>query len=798
MINGKIAVHLRAPVLSASGYGVHARQIMDHLLSDERMLVFLENVPWGNCPFVHDYDFENKDRLKFYYGCIQNYEQGQAQKIPFDISIQVTIPNEFSRRAQLNIGVTAGIEVDRCTREWISKCNEMDMIIVPSQFSAQVLTQTVYQLEENGQKRQERINKPLYVIPEWFEKPIGPLPDLKLKFSTKKNLLFVGLWGNKGGYGEDRKNVSDLIRLFLTHFGDNPDYGLVLKTSIITNSPEDLHHTKDKITQIKAQFKNCKAKIHLLHEHLSEPEMWALYSHPQINGMISLTHGEGWGLPLLEGAAAGLPILATDWSGHKDFLREKHGYLPIKFNMKEVPDCQVWENVIDKGSRWACVDEEDVKRRLKKFLDSPSPIQAVAKENVTWLTENFSKASVTKKWSEFFDTFIKPVGASQQTEIADVTDERVLQELVHQDRVEATAKELRKKCGIAEDNKNVKVLFTMPRSFGDVVIATAVMNSLINNRHMEDEFYFATTPQYKELADQLVENYGIKVIDYDQNLMMSTEVTRTVFDYVYDPTVNVQYVWSNWTLGNGEYGVRLLEEYLKSCNIPASQVTDYCIKPVKCELPKKQYIAITPVTSKQAKEYKYWDDVIHNLKKMGDIEIIQLGMKEEKLFDGVLDYRGKTFNETIYVVSRALLHISPDTGTAHVAGAVGTPHIVMYASTNPNQCSPVLFRDVKQVLIESTNACEPRCYRDVCTKMKDGKNCLSQINPEVVCQQAYDILQDINEDKVKLPFVRLDEDYIDDQVDKWHSGDTGVSLSEYLGMTQKQYERYVEHKFEEL
>jgi glycosyltransferase involved in cell wall biosynthesis len=789
MINGKVAVHLRAPVLSASGYGVHARQIIDYLLSDERLIVFLENVPWGNCPFVHDYDFENKDRLKSYYGCIQNYEQAQAQKVQFDVSLQVTIPNEFSRRAQINIGVTAGIEVDRCTREWITKCNEMDIIVVPSTFSQKVLTQTVYQVEEKGQKRTERLERQVIVIPEWFEKPSGPLPDLKLTFPTKRNLLFVGLWGNKGGFGEDRKNVSDLIRLFLTHFGDNPDYGLVLKTSIITNSPEDLHHTKEKINQIKSNFKNVKAKIHLIHEHLSEPEMWSLYNHPQITGMVSLTHGEGWGLPLLEASAAGLPVLATNWSGHTDFLREKHGFLPLDFTMKEVPECQVWENVIDKGSKWASVDDEDVKRRVGKFLSSPGPIQKLAKENIDWLEASFSKSAVLKHWRNFFDSFVR---SSEPLHEEEVFDERVAKAMQHQSVIDHAAETLREKCGIDKDSKKSKVLFLMPRSFGDIVIATSVVNSLINNRHMEDDFYFATSPQYKELADELVERYGVKVIDYDQQLMMNAEIVRSVFDFVYDPTINVQYVWSNWTLGNGEYGVRLLEEYLKACNLSPAEVCDYCIKPVKCTLPKKQYIAITPVTSKQSKDYKYWDDIIANLKRMGDLEVIQLGMKEEKLFDGCLDYRGKTFNETIYVVSRAVLHISPDTGTAHVAAAVKTPHIVLFGSTSPGQCSPVLFKDVKQVLIESSKTCEPRCYRDVCCKMKDGKNCLSQIDPDVVCDQAYQILQDINEGKVKLSVVRLDFDALDLKINEWHDSDTGKNLGEYLGMSDEEYTKFVE------
>ena len=40
--------------------------------------------------------------------------------------------------------------------------------------------------------------------------------------------------------------------------------------------------------------------------------------------MISFTRGEGYGLPLVDAAASGLPIVATNWSGHLQFLSKGH------------------------------------------------------------------------------------------------------------------------------------------------------------------------------------------------------------------------------------------------------------------------------------------------------------------------------------------------------------------------------------------------------------------------------------------------------------------------------------------
>jgi glycosyltransferase involved in cell wall biosynthesis len=49
--------------------------------------------------------------------------------------------------------------------------------------------------------------------------------------------------------------------------------------------------------------------------------MNSLYNHPKIKAMISFTHGEGYGRPLLEFSATGKPVIAPNWSGQVDFLK---------------------------------------------------------------------------------------------------------------------------------------------------------------------------------------------------------------------------------------------------------------------------------------------------------------------------------------------------------------------------------------------------------------------------------------------------------------------------------------------
>ena len=53
---------------------------------------------------------------------------------------------------------------------------------------------------------------------------------------------------------------------------------------------------------------------------MSSEELNYLYNHPKIKSMVSFTHGEGFGRPLLEACFSEKPIIAPDWSGQKDFL----------------------------------------------------------------------------------------------------------------------------------------------------------------------------------------------------------------------------------------------------------------------------------------------------------------------------------------------------------------------------------------------------------------------------------------------------------------------------------------------
>ena len=133
--------------------------------------------------------------------------------------------------------------------------------------------------------------------------------------------------------------------------------------------------------------------------------MASLYQHKRVKGLISLTHGEGFGLPLLEAAACGLPILATNWSAHKEFLNLGH-WEKIDCNILEIPQRKIDGTIWIKGSKWAYPDVQATKVALKQFVnDSEQLIETVLPlKNKIRNTYSFKKISY--RYDKFFKRWI--------------------------------------------------------------------------------------------------------------------------------------------------------------------------------------------------------------------------------------------------------------------------------------------------------------------------------------------------------------------------------------------------------
>jgi glycosyltransferase involved in cell wall biosynthesis len=384
----------RGPVKTRSGYGAHSRDLLQALYEMDMFEIKIDSCGWGSTPLTA------LDSNNTFHQWIEENTVNINVPVQPDVYVQVTVPNEFQRIGKFNIGVTAGIETTIAPKDWVDGCNRMDLIITTSNFSRDVLLQTVYnENEKNTGKlvKQHRINKPIDVLFEGVDTSVynnnydGFELDIKEDFA----FLFVGHW-LKGDLGQDRKDVGMLIRTFVESFKDSENKpALVLKTSSASFSVKEREVFRSRIEQLVEGVKNPPS-IYLLFGDLTDSEMNGLYNHPKIKSMISITKGEGFGRPLLEFSMTGKPIIASNWSGHKDFLPMDKAIM-IGGKLTEVHD-SVIDNFIIKGSKWFTANYNEASEVMKLVILDYEKFSQKSEQLRLNNLENFTKEKMKDKF----------------------------------------------------------------------------------------------------------------------------------------------------------------------------------------------------------------------------------------------------------------------------------------------------------------------------------------------------------------------------------------------------------------
>ena len=386
-------VVISSPVATQSGYGHHAREIIKQFIDKKsnEWEINLLSMPWGNTPFTYPISSDWKQRFI-----------GLPLQTKPDIWVQITVPNEFQAVGQYNIGVTAGTEGSVCNPEWIDRINQMQLIIVPSEFTKKTF-------EDTATQSGKPITTNIQVISEYFDDAVysnknvtTSIPALD-SIKEKNAFLMCGHW-LQGNLGEDRKNISGALHCFFTAFKDkqrSTQPALVLKTSGATYSVTDRWEIEKKIEQVRNLFGTEIHKlppVYLLHGDLTNAEMNALYNHPKIKAMVSFTKAEGFGRPLLEFASTGKPIMAPHYSGQADFLK-KEFICALPGTLTNIHESAANDFLL-KEAQWFTVDYGYASKMFVDILKNTKKWNELSKRQRYFVNSNFTETVISKRYDE--------------------------------------------------------------------------------------------------------------------------------------------------------------------------------------------------------------------------------------------------------------------------------------------------------------------------------------------------------------------------------------------------------------
>ena len=337
---------LRAP----SGYGRAAR-------ADMRALIRAGIEPRVT---VHRHDQTELDlsRDKFWAKRLRTVLKPSAE-LP-DISIWQETP-EFYRADPTRANVSriewetsAIVDYNHSgisTYNWVSQLNQMTEVWAASKFVAEVL-------------RDSGVETPCHVIPhpvdlETFKKKdrtyVGGPPERSI---NKDRFTVLALFQYT-----KRKNPEALLTAWSrSKLGRQNDCALLLKTY-----GGDFQHTHP-ITNMIREFRahlnipGMKANVYPLTRLIHEDEMPNIYNAADV--FLCTSYGEGFGLPVSEAMACGLPVVYTNATAVPEFAV---GY-PVDcrpepvFGMPHIPWYSATQN-------WWGIDTLDLVRKLEQAYD---------------------------------------------------------------------------------------------------------------------------------------------------------------------------------------------------------------------------------------------------------------------------------------------------------------------------------------------------------------------------------------------------------------------------------------------
>lgn len=274
------------------------------------------------------------------------------------VAINLDYPEEMFRfTGARKIGYTV-FETELLSESGINQLKQLHQIWVPTQWGKEILI-------KNGLEETVVRVVPEGVDTQIFSPEVVGFDELKKMDGYK--FLSVGKW-------EERKGVRELLTAFDKAFNEDDKVYLVLYFPGHVGALQKIN-VNDEVN--KLNLKNRK-KIIVVDTLLPrEQDMANLYA--SCDAYVSASKAEGWGLPITEAMATGLPVIAPFYSGPTEYLTNENA-ICLEIDEKEEVYCPVFFPEKGKYGFWAKINKEQLADKMNWVFQNQDKAKLIGKQ----------------------------------------------------------------------------------------------------------------------------------------------------------------------------------------------------------------------------------------------------------------------------------------------------------------------------------------------------------------------------------------------------------------------------------
>lgn len=304
---------------------------------------------------------------------------GLSRPVRTDTVLHFTMPDRARpERGRRNVNYTM-FEADRIPAPWVALARHHNMIVLPTEAAFQAWA------DSGVPERSLRIC-PLGVDAAYFSRPSPALAiatrDGRALSSFRTRFLHVAEL-------RPRKNHLGLLRAWMRATSRNDDAVLVLKISIfqdraLAQFQADVADMQRRLGRSLADA----AAIVVIADQLPDSAIRALYA--SATHYVSMSHGEGWDLPMMEAAVSGLALIAPSHTAYLTYLQEDEAWFipspagPARFEGRMGREDSDFFNSL----RWWLPDEEAAAGIIRAIVQGVAGAKRSPKDRIaaqyTW------------------------------------------------------------------------------------------------------------------------------------------------------------------------------------------------------------------------------------------------------------------------------------------------------------------------------------------------------------------------------------------------------------------------------